>query len=65
MWDVDIDQAVEMYARFCRARYGARAGEMIERNLRKLHKAGDSEGVKVWERVKDAVGTTPVHRSFS
>ena len=54
MW-ITIDQATEMYARFCRARYGARAVEIAEEKASELRNRGDIEGQRVWAKVKTEV----------
>jgi hypothetical protein len=51
MW-ITTDQAAEMYARFCKARYGANAGKIAEEKTAELRGAGDSEGERVWSKVK-------------
>ena len=45
------EQAIEMYARFCRARYGANASETVRATATRLAKTGDLEGEKVWNAV--------------
>ena len=51
MW-VTTDQAVEIYARFCTARYGNNAVSVIDEKMTELRSAGDAEGERVWTRVK-------------
>jgi hypothetical protein len=51
MW-ITTDQAAEMYARFCKARYGANAVQVAEEKRTELRGAGDSEGERVWTKVK-------------
>jgi len=51
MW-ITTDQAAEMYARFCKARYGANAAKVAEEKTIELRGAGDSEGERVWTKVK-------------
>jgi hypothetical protein len=55
MWNVNMDQAAEMYARFCRARYGAKAPDIVEEKVSQLRKAGDREGERVWKQVQRAL----------
>ena len=50
MWITQQD-AIEMYARFCRAHYGAAAGETVKATARKLEKQGDYDGKRVWNEV--------------
>ena len=61
MWTVSIDQAAEMYARFCRARYGAKAPAVIEEKVVQLRKAGDHEGERVWKQVQRALEIQTMH----
>jgi hypothetical protein len=51
MW-ITTDQAAEMYARFCKARYGANAVKVAEEKTAELRGAGDREGERVWTKVK-------------
>ena len=50
MW-ITQDEANEMYARFCVARYGPGAGEMVRTTATKLATKGDLEGQKLWNDV--------------
>jgi len=54
MW-ITKDEAVDMYARFFAARFGAVASRVARETAAKLHLKGDSEGHVVWSRVADAV----------
>ena len=51
MW-ITTDQAAEMYARFCKARYGAKAKTIAEAKTMELRQSGDDEGERVWAKVK-------------
>ena len=51
MW-ITTDQAVEMYARFFRSRYGANAGKLADEKSAELRTTGDSDGERVWAKVK-------------
>ena len=51
MW-ITTDEAAEMYARFCKARYGADAARVAEEKSAELRGAGDSEGERVWSKVR-------------
>ena len=54
MW-ITIDQATEIYARFCCARYGEKASAVATGEIAKLRKKGDAEGERVWGKVKRAI----------
>jgi hypothetical protein len=54
MW-ITTDEAAEMYARYCRARYGARAPKIAERKAAELRASGDIEGERVWSKVKTQI----------
>jgi hypothetical protein len=51
MW-ITTDQAVEMYARFFRSRYGANAGKLADEKTTELRNAGDRDGERVWSKVR-------------
>jgi hypothetical protein len=51
MW-VTSDQAVEIYARFLKSRYGNRAKKVTEEKAAQLRSAGDVEGERVWSEVR-------------
>jgi hypothetical protein len=51
MW-ITNDQAAEIYARFCRARYGAQAIKVIRKRIAELHRLGDTEGERIWKLVE-------------
>jgi hypothetical protein len=44
-----------MYARFCRAHYGAAATETVRAKARDLGKRGDLEGLRVWNEVAEEI----------
>jgi hypothetical protein len=52
---ITTDQAIEMYARFCRTRYGADARRMADARAAELGEAGDDEGERVWRAVTDRI----------
>jgi hypothetical protein len=52
MWTITTDEAAVMYARFCRSRYGAKAKKIVEQKTEALRKAGDTEGERVWSKVR-------------
>jgi hypothetical protein len=56
MWIISAEQAAEMYARFCRARYGtAKAKAIVEMRAAELCAKGDTEGERVWKQVGRAL----------
>lgn len=54
MW-ITNDQAAEIYARFCTARYGAEAIKVVRARIAELRKLGDVEGERIWNLVADKV----------
>lgn len=52
MWNVSLDQAIEMYARCCRAWYGARAIEVVALKVSEQRDAENKEGEHVWTKVQ-------------
>jgi hypothetical protein len=54
MW-VTHQDAIEMYARFCRAHYGAAATETVRAKVRDLGKRGDLKGLRVWNEVAEGI----------
>ena len=60
MW-ITTDQAAEMYARFCRARYGLNAKKVVEAKAAELRSSGDAEGERVWAKVKRQIEMQASH----
>jgi hypothetical protein len=54
---ITTDQAIEMYARFCKARYGEDARRIADVRAAELGDAGDSEGARVWRAVRSRIET--------
>jgi len=52
---VTSDQAVVMFARYCRARFGTAASRTVRAKAKTLRKRGDFEGHDVWNRVADEI----------
>lgn len=50
MW-ITHHEAIEMYARFCRAHYGAAATETVRATARQLERKGDHDGNRIWNEV--------------
>lgn len=60
MW-ITTDQAAEMYARFCRARYGVNAAKVVDEKAAELRNSGDAEGERVWKKVKQQIEIQASH----
>jgi hypothetical protein len=56
MWGT-TDQAVDIYARFCRARYGAGASRIVAEKAAELRSQGDDEGARLWMKVRQKIET--------
>ena len=54
---ITTDQAVDIYARFCRARYGTGASQIVAQKAVELRSQGDAEGERVWKKVKREIET--------
>ena len=54
MW-VTTEQAAEIYARFCRARYGGEAFMVARKRASELRKVGDADGERVWNMVAEHI----------
>jgi hypothetical protein len=54
MW-VTTDQAIDIYARYCKARYGGHATTVTRERARELRQRGDIEGERIWNAVTRAV----------
>jgi hypothetical protein len=50
MWPTHED-AIEMYARFCRAHYGFNAYGKVKKRAKQLASTGDLAGEKIWNEV--------------
>jgi len=48
---IGINEAVEIYARACRARYGRLARRVVREQASALLRRGDKGGADVWQRV--------------
>ena len=49
------NEAVTMFARYCRARFGKKAVQKVRQQAKALQKRGDVEGHEVWNRVADEI----------
>jgi hypothetical protein len=54
MW-ITTEQAIEIYGRFCRARYRGDALTVVMKRASELRKVGDSDGERVWNRVAEKI----------
>jgi hypothetical protein len=58
MWPTHED-AVVMYARFCRAHYGFNAYEKVKQRAKQLGRSGDLAGEKIWGEVAAEIQKEP------
>jgi hypothetical protein len=56
---IGIDDAVSIYARACRAWYGARAAKVARAEIQKLRRRGDWSGVEVWTKLATELERRP------
>ena len=54
MW-VTSEQAAEIYARYCRARYGSEALNVVKTRVADLRRVGDTEGELIWNKVAEEI----------
>jgi len=54
MW-ITTEQAIDIYARYCKARFGARATRLARARVAELRKSGDVEGERIWNEVSRRV----------
>ena len=61
MW-ITQDEAVVMFARYCRARFGKSASGRARAQAKALKRRGDTEGHDVWSKVAEEIdkGTKPL-----
>lgn len=55
---IGIKDAVAIYARACRARFGPLARRVVADQARALMTRGDVNGAKVWQQVADEIDKT-------
>ena len=48
---IDLDEAIQIYAKVSRSRYGRKARRRFLETARALRAQGDKDGATVWERV--------------
>jgi len=54
MW-ITEDEAVVMFARYCRARFGKSASRRVREKARTLEQRGDTRGHLIWNKVAEAI----------
>jgi hypothetical protein len=52
---ITSDQAVVMFARYCRARFGKAATKQVRAKAKALQRCGDTEGHDLWNKVADEI----------
>jgi hypothetical protein len=57
MW-ITREDAVEMYAKFCRAHYGFNAYQKVKNRAEQLAQSGDFEGERIWNQVASELEKT-------
>jgi hypothetical protein len=58
---IDLNDAIKMYAKACRAWYGGRARNVVLGRAHELRARGDWEGVKVWEQLAAELAVSELH----
>jgi hypothetical protein len=53
------DEAAQMYARACRAWYGARAPGIVRKKIKQLERQGDLSGAHAWSEVARQLSRIP------
>jgi hypothetical protein len=54
MW-IELPEAVKIYARFCKARYGSGAGKAVREKANELKRRGDIHGHRIWTEVAEQI----------
>ena len=54
MW-ITSSEAVVIFARYCRARFGRNARHQVRAKAKELQKRGDIEGHDLWNKVADEI----------
>jgi hypothetical protein len=54
MW-ITEDQAIVMFARYCRAEFGESASQRVRAKARSLEKRGDAKGHYIWTKVAQEI----------
>jgi len=56
---IDLDDAIKIYARFSRARFGRGAKKRALKTVEQLRRKGDHAGAAVWERLAAEIDRAP------
>ena len=59
---ISTNEAIEIYARACRAWYGKQAEQVAASKAHALRKKGDEQGAKIWERLVTQITRVPVKK---
>ncbi len=59
---ITTDDAVVMFARYCRARFGKAARRQVRAKAKALRRRGDVAGERVWTRVAEEIERKPGSR---
>ena len=59
MWVPTREEAVAIYARFCRSHYGVNAREKVTSRATQLGRQGDSDGERICEVAQEIEKTKP------
>jgi len=60
---IDLEDAIKMYAKACKAWYGDGARKVALRRVQELRVKGDMEGVIVWERLAAELAVPPFNNA--
>lgn len=52
---ISSEQAVTMFARYCRARLGRAASQEVRKKAKALKRRGDIEGHEIWNEVAEEI----------
>jgi hypothetical protein len=58
---IDLEDAIKIYAKACQAWYGDGARKIALRRVRELQVKGDVQGVEVWERLAAELTVPAAH----
>ena len=52
---ISLEEAVSMFARYCRARFDKAASDQVRKKAKALKKRGDIEGHNIWNKVAEEI----------